>query len=188
MSSGVWMSSNSARLSSAPATVTAMPIAPISSAPVAMARFIRASSPAPKQRAITTDMPLVMPISRPRSSCVTGDAAPTAASASGPTPRPTTAVSTMLYSCWNRLPIMIGRANAKIIRQMPPCVMSTDFEGSPNFRASDEMCRMPALLSGRSYAFLIKQPNSHAIFSAVTLPRSVAAEDLLRSVRHFNCE
>ncbi len=66
------------------------------------------------------------PINRLSIKKTTGNAVPTAARAVLPTNRPTTMLSTMLYSCWNKLPASSGSANNRISRAGLPLVISVE--------------------------------------------------------------
>ena len=55
---------------------------------------------------------------------IMGLATPTAARASLPSTRPTMAASTVLYSCWNRLPSIMGMAKRMMAGIAGPTVIS----------------------------------------------------------------
>ena len=74
---------------------------------------------------MTTPAPLDSPRKKPISMLMMGVTVPTAENASLLTKLPTTHVSTMLYSCWNRLPSIRGRAKLMRCFVMLPFVMST---------------------------------------------------------------
>ena len=65
---------------------------------------------APKSCEITTEQPIPVPTATITKSMVMDVEAPTAARASAPTILPTIILSTILYSCWNMFPRIIGMA------------------------------------------------------------------------------
>ena len=73
---------------------------------------------------MTTPAPVAKPLKKPMSILITGPTLPTAASASLPTKFPTTTLSTVLYSCWQRLPKKTGTAKLTMRFQMEPVVIS----------------------------------------------------------------
>ena len=86
---------------------------------------IPSRSPAPKRCAVSTVNPVVSPCVNPKIRKLTDPVAPTAANASTPTNRPTITVSTMLYSCWKILPMIIGMINFVISLEGLPFVISS---------------------------------------------------------------
>ena len=90
---------------------------------VEMVDFISWMRPAPKSWETTTLLPMDSPEATATDKNTMGKEEPTAATASSPTNFPTTMVSTMLYSCWNKLPATMGRAKK-----------NSSFRGRPSVR------------------------------------------------------
>ena len=68
--------------------------------------------------------PLEKPMKKLIARFVTEESVPTAEKEFFPTKLPTTQVSTVLYSCWKRLPRKSGRAKETICGRIDPAVMS----------------------------------------------------------------
>lgn len=85
-----------------------------------MVFFRRTRSWAPKYWKSMMLAPMVMPMAREIMKNRIGKLAPIAASASLPNPRPTITLSTVMYSCWNTLPMSIGIANRMMTPASPP--------------------------------------------------------------------
>ena len=84
--------------------------------------FIAAVSPAPYCIENSIPLPMHSPSTTEVRNTITAYDAPTAASASGPRNRPTISVSATLYTCWSRLPAIIGAANRSRLRVTGPFV------------------------------------------------------------------
>ena len=85
--------------------------------------FKPARSPSPYFCAIFTEKPWVKPWASPSSIQFSQSTVPSAANASSPTPLPTMAVSTTVYSCWKILPHISGRAKENSSRKGLPWVI-----------------------------------------------------------------
>ncbi len=70
--------------------------------------------------------PLDRPLHSEKNRKFSEPVAPTAARASGPMNRPTIIMSTMLYTCWNRLPASSGSMNRSSSPAGLPRVMSIE--------------------------------------------------------------
>ena len=67
------------------------------------------------------------PTKKPTSRLMMVPVVPTAARAWVPTYWPTTMVSTVLYSCWKKVPMRIGKKKMSSCFQMTPSVMPFSF-------------------------------------------------------------
>lgn len=85
-----------------------------------------ASSPSPNFCATGMTKPLQMPMQKPSTRKLTELVEPTPASASMPRKRPTTSVSTILYSCWNSRPPSSGSRKPMTSRVGEPVVRFRD--------------------------------------------------------------
>ncbi len=84
-------------------------------------------SPEPKKEDITTPAPTKIPWKSPTKRNVKGPQEVMAASASLPTKFPTTRESVVLYSCWNKFPMKIGKAKERIFLCIDPIVINLVF-------------------------------------------------------------
>ena len=86
--------------------------------------FIRRSSLAPNAWETMTAKPFPSPMEKPTTMRLKPPTAPRAASASTPTNLPTTMVSTVAYTCWNRFPKKRGSVKPSRSLSGEPTVMS----------------------------------------------------------------
>ena len=91
-----------------PIRLISRPLARVSSSVFPTVRLRSCRSWAPKYWALRIPAPVAMPMNRTSSRFRIGPAVPTAASAVSPIYWPTMMESTVLYSCWAKLPISSG--------------------------------------------------------------------------------
>ncbi|KAF5073983.1 hypothetical protein DSECCO2_185840 [anaerobic digester metagenome] len=104
---------------------------------VSIDRLTLAISLAPKYWAMMMVEPEAMPMIKETSMKISGNEAPTAASASLPRNLPTMMLSVTLYNCWKTLPKSMGVANLRINPAGRPvvrsCIDTHDFNPVFNF-------------------------------------------------------
>ena len=111
MSAGVFIRSRSQGTAAVLRRVMARDRSTAKRVPLATLRRTPASSLAPNRWEVRMPNPAVIPRAKPRTRNIKVPVDPTAARAPAPTYRPTMIISAMLYSCWNTLPMNMGKRN-----------------------------------------------------------------------------
>ena len=123
ISPGVPSSRSTGRMLNSAASTSAAALKPDKTTAVPAHRRRSGISSAPKAWAMGMANPCASPTARLSQSQLNQSALPRAARAESPMPRPTTAASTTVYSCWNRLPDIRGRATFMIRGSGRPSVI-----------------------------------------------------------------